>query len=48
MTFFRLLWIGRGGFGFIWRGVEHQFYRDLDGSMGQRWTHDRLDAEATP
>ena len=36
---FRLLWIGRAGFGVVWRGVEHQFYRDLDGSMGGPWTH---------
>lgn len=38
----KILWIGRSGFGFIWRGVEHQFYLDLDGSMGQRWTHYRM------
>lgn len=36
---YRLLWIGRAGFGVVWRGVEHQFYRDLDGSMGKPWTH---------
>lgn len=40
--FFRLLWVGRGGFGLVWRGVEHQFYRDLDGSMGRPWTHHRI------
>lgn len=38
----RVLWVGRGGFGLVWRGVEHQFYRDLDGSMGQPWTHERF------
>lgn len=36
---FKFLWIGRWGFGFVWLGTEHQFYRDMDGSMGKRLTH---------
>lgn len=35
----KILWIGRAGFGFVWRGTEHQFYRNVDGSMAKRWTH---------
>jgi hypothetical protein len=42
---FRLLWIGWAGCGFVWRGTEHQFYRDLDGSMGRRWTHHSFPAD---
>jgi hypothetical protein len=42
----KVLWVGRAGFGFVWRGVEHQFYRDLDGSMKKRWTHYSFDGVA--
>jgi hypothetical protein len=35
----RLLWIGRCGLGYIWRGTEHQLYRNIDGSMDSYWTH---------
>jgi hypothetical protein len=45
---FNPLWIGRGGVGFVWRGTEHQFYRDLDGSMGKRWTHMRMPYRIEP
>jgi hypothetical protein len=38
----KYLWVGRCGFGFVWLGTEHQFYRDCDGSMGKRWTHDEF------
>lgn len=45
---FKLLWAGCYGFGFVWRGVEHQFYRDIDGSMGKRWTHVRMPYRTEP
>jgi hypothetical protein len=37
--FFKILWVGRAGLGFVWRGIEHQLYRNLDGSMGRFLTH---------
>jgi len=36
--FFKLLWVGLGGFGWVWRGIEHQVYRNLDGSM-PKWVN---------
>ena len=42
-TRYRILWIGRCGFGLVWRGREHQFYRNCDGSMSKRWTHESFD-----
>lgn len=36
---FKLLWVGCAGCGYVWRGTEHQWYRNLDGSMNAWLTH---------